>query len=250
VNSSEAPDVQGAVSFACQTGLAALAVSFLISPVARAQDKPRPRVVSSVDQVRLLCTGGVYRGTEMVGVGSREPYLGGLLQGEVLLTTMFTRRLGLDLGVIFGDANPWERSDHFYGRADAAAVTPLVQRDGPRGYSVLVGAGAGFTAGERWWWADARVYPYLLVRFTYLFTREISTFAQATIAPLDTTLVASDWATESRFEAGVGVGLFSAGTRVALASIQGGDPQRTYGDLEVTFYLGIGARFEPRGGKR
>lgn len=207
-------------------------------------------MVSSVDQARLLCTGGVYRGTEMVGVGSREPYVGALIQGELLVTTMFTRRLGLDMALAFGDASGRDGGDHYFARIDAAAVTPLVRRDGPRGYSLIAGAGVGVAGGDRWWWADARVYPYVLARFTYLFTREISTFGQATLAPLDTSLVASDWAVESRFEAGVGVGLFFAGTRVALASVRGGDPERTYGDLEATFYLGIGARFEPRGGKR
>ena len=70
------------------------------------------------------------------------------------------------------------------------------------------------------------------------------TGGSATIAPLDT--VAHTWAVESQFEAGIGVGLFFAGARIALTSIEGGDPDRTYGDLEMGFYVGIGARYQPR----
>jgi len=131
-----------------------------------------------------------------------------------------------------------------------AAVTPIAHRDGPHGYSALLGAGGGLTAGDRYWWAAFRVYPYALARFTYLFTQNISTFAQITVAPVDTSLLANTWVVESQYEAGIGVGLFFAGARVAFTAIQGGDPARSFGDLEMGFYLGLGARFQPTKKKR
>jgi hypothetical protein len=87
-------------------------------------------------------------------------------------------------------------------------------------------------------------YPRSRARFTYLFTTNISTFAQVSLAPIDTSIVASTWVVESQYEAGIGVGLFYAGARVALSAIRGGDPSRTFGDLEVGFYLGLGGRFK------
>jgi hypothetical protein len=227
------------VTFAYRAGLAALACFFFALP-ARAAD------VSSVEQARFIGAFGTIRGTGLVGVGSRSPYLGVVLEGDLQLTVMMKKWIGLDLDLRFGDGGVKTGSgDKYYGRIDAAAVTPLVRRDGPRGYSLLAGVGLGMTAGDRFWWADVRGYPYALLRFTYLFTRNVSTYAQARVSPIDTSLAAHTWAVESQFEAGIGVGLFFAGARVGLSAIEGGDPDRTYGDLEMGFYLGIGARYKP-----
>jgi hypothetical protein len=226
------------VTYAYRAGLGAALVVFS-STLARAQ-------TSSIDQARFIGAYGTIRGTELVGIGSRNPYIGVLLEADIQGTTMIGRRLGIDIDLRFGDGGVKTASgDEYFGRAATAIVTPLVQRDGIRGYSALVGAGLGLTGGDRYWWAAFRVYPYGLARFTYLFTKNISTFAQVSVAPVDTSLAAHTWVVESQYEAGIGVGLFSAGARVALTAIQGGDPARTFGDLEVGFYLGLGARFEP-----
>ncbi len=253
MNAEGASYVNEGVTFAYRAGLAALAVSvFATSALAEDPPKPEaPRVVSSTDLAYLAGVAGIYRGTELVGVGSRQPYVGALVEGDLLFTGMLSRRVGIDLGMSFGEAGVTSSSgDEYFGRMELAAVTPLLRHDGPRGYSLLAGAGAGVTVGGRWWWADVRVYPYALARFTYLFTRETSMFAEAAVAPIDTSLVAHTWAVENRFEIGGSVGLFFAGARVALSSVDGGDPARTYGDLGVSFYLGIGARFAPARGTR
>jgi hypothetical protein len=214
------------VSFACRAGIAAL-VFFFASP-ARAQVSSinrQCRSPSAIDEARFLGAYGLIRGTELVGVGSRSPYLGALLEADIQVTRMVTRRVGIDLDVRFGDGGvKTSTGDRYFGRLDFAAVTPLFWRDGAHGHSLLLGVGAGLTGGDRYWWADVRVYPYAITRFTYLFTRNISTFAQARVAPIDTSLAAHTWAVESQYEAGIGVGLFFAGARVALSAIQGGDP--------------------------
>ena len=225
------------VTYALRAGVAALV--FFSSALARAQ-------TSSIDEVRFIGAYGTIRGTELVGAGSRNPYLGVLLEADIQATTMIKRRIGLDLDLRFGDGGVKSASgDQYFGRAAIAAITPIFQRNGRHGYAAIVGAGLGLTGGERYWWADFRVYPYALARFTYLFTQNVSTFAQVTVAPIDTSMAASTWVVESQWEAGVGVGLFCAGARVAFSAIQGGDPARTFGDLEVGFYLGLGARFGP-----
>jgi hypothetical protein len=179
-------------------------------------------------------------------VGSRNPYIGVLLEGDVQITAMITKWIGIDVDLRFGDGGVKSSGgDAYFGRAATAIVTPIARRDGVRGYSALIGAGLGLTGGDRYWWADVRVYPYGLVRFTYLFTKNVSTFAQVSVAPIDTSMAAHTWVVESQYEAGIGVGLFFAGARVAFSAIQGGDPARTFGDLEMGFYLGIGARFQP-----
>jgi hypothetical protein len=224
------------VTFAYRAGVAALV--FFSSALARAQ-------TSSIDEARFLATYGTIRGTQLVGAGSRNPYIGVLLEGDVRATAMIKRGIGFDLDLRFGDGGVKSSGgDSYFGRAATALITPIVQRDGVRGYSAIVGAGLGLTGGERYWWADVRVYPYALARFTYLFTKNISTFAQVSVAPIDTSMAASTWVVESQYEAGIGVGLFSAGARVAFSAIRGGDPVHTFGDLEVGFYLGLGARFE------
>lgn len=226
------------MTYACRAGVAA-ALVFFSSALARAQ-------TSSIDEARFIGAFGTIRGTELVGAGSRNPYVGVLLEGDIQGTTMIKRWLGLDFDLRLGDGGVKTSSgDHYFGRAAVAAITPLVRRDGRHGYSAIVGAGVGLTGGDRYWWADVRVYPYALARFTYLFTQNVSTFAQVSVAPIDTSLAASTWVVESQYELGVGVGLFSAGARVALSAIRGGDPERTFGDLEVGFYLGLGARFQP-----
>ena len=238
MNQTVASPVHRDVTCLGRAGLAA-ALVFFSSALARAQ-------TSSIDQARFIGAYGTIRGTELVGIGSRNPYIGVLLEGDIQGTAMLTRRVGVDFDLRFGDGGvKTSTGDRYFGRIATAVVTPLFQRDGARGYSAIVGAGLGITAGERYWWADARVYPYALARFTYLFTKNISTFGQVTVAPIDTSLAAGTWVVENQFEAGVGVGLFFAGTRVTLSAIQGGDPQRTFGDLEMGFYLGFGARFQP-----
>ena len=237
MNEKSACLVHRDVNFACRAGLAALV--FFFPALARAQ-------TSSIDEARFLGAYGTIRGTELVGAGSRSPYIGVLLEGDVAVTAMIKRWIGIDVDMRFGDGGVKTRGgDEYFGRAAAALVTPIVHRDGRHGYSALVGAGVGLTAGDRYWWADVRVYPYALARFTYLFTQNISTFAQVSVAPLDTSLAAHTWVVESQYEAGIGVGLFFAGARVAFTAIQGGDPARTFGDLEMGFYLGLGARFQP-----
>ena len=221
-----------------RAGLAA-ALVFFSSALARAQ-------TSSIEQLRFLGAYGTIRGTELVGVGSRDPYLGVLLEADIQGTGMIKKSIGFDLDLRFGDGGvKTSGGDRYFGRAAVAAITPLAHRDGRHGYSALVGAGLGLTGGDRYWWADFRVYPYALARFTYLFTTNVSTFAQVSVAPIDTSLAANTWVVESQYEAGVGVGLFFAGARIAFSSIQGGDPARAFGDLEAGFYLGIGARFQP-----
>ncbi len=246
MNAAVASHVRRDVTLACRAGLAALVV-FFSSATASAQ-VPGPRVPSSTDVVYVTGAFGVYRGTELVGAGSRQPYLGATFDGDLLLTSMITRRLGLDMGLFFGDAATKSGENDYFGRLDFALVTPLARRDGPRGYSVLVGVGAGVTVG-RYWWADARVHPYAMARLTYLFSGSRSIFAEAVVAPIDTSLVAHTWAFENRFDVGAAIDFFFVGTRVGLTSIEGGDPPRTYGDLGVSFYLGFGARIAPaRGG--
>jgi hypothetical protein len=224
------------VTFAYRAGVAALV--FFSSALARAQ-------TSSIDEIRFVGAAGTIRGTQLVGAGSRDPYLGALLEADIRGTAMIRRRLGIDLDFRFGDGGVKSSGgDNYFGRGAVALITPIVQRDGVRGYSAIVGAGLGITGGDRYWWADVRVYPYALARFTYLFTKNISTFAQVSVAPIDTSMAASTWVVENQYEAGIGVGFFSAGTRVTLSAIRGGDPTHTFGDLEVGFYLGFGARLE------
>lgn len=226
------------MTFAYRAGLAA-ALVVLFPALARAQTS------SSIESARFLGAYGTIRGTELVGAGSRDPYVGVLLEADIQITRLFTSWIGVDVDLRFGDGGVKSSGgDEYFGRVAAAAITPLVHRDGRHGYSAFVGAGIGLTAGDRYWWAAVRAYPYGIARFTYLFTRNISTYAQISVAPIDTSLAASTWVVESQYEAGVGVGLFWAGARVALSSIQGGDPTRTFGDLEVGFYLGLGARFQ------
>jgi hypothetical protein len=225
------------VTYACRAGVAALV--FFSSALAHAQ-------TSSIEEARFLGAYGTIRGTELVGVGSHNPYTGVLLEGDIQITRMIKRWIGVDVDLRFGDGGVKTSSgDLYFGRVAAAVITPIARRDGPHGHSAIVGAGVGLTAGERYWWADVRAYPYALARFTYLFTTNVSTFAQVSVAPIDTSMAASTWVVESQYEAGIGVGLFFAGTRVALSAIRGGDPSRTFGDLEMGFYLGIGARFQP-----
>lgn len=51
---------------------------------------------------------------------------------------------------------------------------------------------------------------------------------------------------ENRIEVAAYVGYFSVGARARLTSIQAGDPSRTYGELDMTFFLGIGLRLDEK----
>ena len=198
------------------------------------------RVVSSAERVELRGGLSIARGTELVGFGSRDPYVLPEAWAELALTVLATRRVGIDLQGMYGASQNDEM-----GRFEVAAICPLLERDDPRGYSLLVGAGLGGSFGGRFWWEEVRGYPYTLARFTYLPSRETSIYATWTCAPVDTGIVDRLHAFENRFELAGSVGFFSAGARVALTSVSGGDPRRTYGDLEVGFFVALHVTFTP-----
>lgn len=206
------------------------------------------RQVSSVQLARVDVVGSIVRGSRLVEAGSRDPYVTGTWSIEGLVTTLVTRRLGIDFA--FGCGETALSQNDVFGRVEAAAITPLALRDGARGHSFVVGVGLGASFGDRYWWGNLRGYPYALARASYLFSHRIWLSGQWSIAPVDTSLASGLWTVENRFDVAAGIGLFSAGIRVGVTTIRGGDPERTYGDVEVSFVLGIGARFQTKKGRR
>lgn len=192
---------------------------------------------------------GVVRGTELVDFGSRQPFVEPIVWAELELAVLATRRVGVAFDGVAA-ATSFGRDEAWFGRFDFAALFPLFERDGARGVALVLGAGLGAAFGDRYWWENVRGYPYALARFAWLPTRRTSIWASVSCAPVDTGVFDGRHAVESRFELGGSVGLFAAGARVALTAVAEGDPRRTYGDVEVGFFLALHVPFTPAGRRR
>ena len=227
-----------------------LALATSAAAESRPEKDSNERTLSSVGQARLLGVASIIRGSELVDIGSRQPFFTEALTMEVGATNIASRGpVGVDLELVFGlvgrGGGGFDRN--YWGRFELAGFTPLYRRDGPGGGSWLLGAGIGAAVGDRFWWEMVRVYPYVMSRFTHLFDRTISATVAWTCAPGDSSAISRGlWAMENRFETSLGVGLFAAGIRVGASSVVGGDPQRLYGDFEFGIFLGLGVRFQPR----
>jgi hypothetical protein len=200
-----------------------------------AEDASRPRADESLDLARLSLSGSYFRGTMLAGRGSVRSYQGVGSTLDIDVVRFFHPRLGLEVALqVSPDLLAFGGGGNGYGGMSGAFdVAPIV---GERG-SVTIGAGAGFDVGERYWWSEVRGYPLAIVRARWLPLPELGIHGAYGLIPVTT---GPHRVLENRLEVGFGWSLFHAGVRGAATRVQGGEPERTFGELELGAFIGIG----------
>lgn len=78
---------------------------------------------SSVQQLRLIGYYSLLRGSQMVGVGSREPTFAVALGGEVAWTGFVSKHIGIDGSIDIGESTTTDNA--YYARLESAIFTPI-----------------------------------------------------------------------------------------------------------------------------
>ncbi|HEX7604150.1 MAG TPA: hypothetical protein VF316_21175 [Polyangiaceae bacterium] len=224
-----------------------LAVVALVAAVGDARAEPNApdastaRIPSSVEEVRMAAGGSLVSGSQIEGHGSRRPYLEAAGELDLSAQRFFAPRVGMNFDLTFGPtASKLSTDRQFFARFDLALLAAPLRREGVGGGSLVLGFGAGISGGDRYWWGPLRGYPYFVAKGRWLASRELTFHAAYTFSPVDTAAAKELWAMEHRGELAVGVGLLQTGVRVAVTSVRGGDPYRTYDGAEVGVFIGIG----------
>jgi hypothetical protein len=229
---------------AWRSGLVVVALAASISDAKAEPNSPdalNKRPPSSVEAVRFGVGGSLVSGSQIEGHGSRRPYLEAAGEVDLGAQRFFAPRVGIDFALAFGPtASKLHTDREFFGRLDVALVAAPLRRDGVGGGSLVLGFGTGLSGGDRYWWGPLRAYPYFVAKGRWLASQSLSFHAAYTFSPVDTAAAKELWAMEHRGELAVGVGLLRTGMRLAVTSVRGGDPYRTYDGAELGVFVGIG----------
>lgn len=185
--------------------------------------------------------GSLVSGSLLEGHGSRRPYLDAAGELDLSAQRFFTPHVGMTFALAFGPTlSKLSTERQFFARFDLALVGAAIRREGVGGGSLVLGFGAGVSGGDRYWWGPIRAYPYFVAKGRWLASRELTFHAAYAFSPVDTAAAKELWVMEHRGELAVGVGLLQTGVRLAVTSVRGGDPYRTYDGVEVGVFVGIG----------
>jgi hypothetical protein len=183
---------------------------------------------------RIDLGGSYYRGTELVGYGTRAPYhgLAGALRLEAIRFP--SEWLGLEVDVSLGTTTGIDRQMTF-SLEGAALVAPLRWEGAFRG-ALLVGAGGGLEGAERPSVdEDLRAYPLVLARVRIWPARAVSLHASFRFAPITSNELTTRF---YKLELATGIHWAQIGARLDIEETTGGDPVRTYRELRYGPFFG------------
>lgn len=189
-------------------------------------------------QAKIAMSGGYAWGSKLVGHGSRERYTGGSATLDLEVVNLPWKYAGLELALHTGYAGSGgvqansSRPENF-GRLDVA-FDAVAFRD-PR-FALLFGAGLGGDVNERYWFGGLRGYPFTTVRARFSYAHAQALHASWQFVPAS---LATRSTVEHRFGLDWSHDLFVAGARLAWMKLDGGNPARTYADLELGLSAGV-----------
>jgi hypothetical protein len=198
-----------------------------------------PRARGAIDQYRIDFASDYFRGTTLVGYGSRTAYQGGVLGLDLGLTHFFLSRLGVQVGLHFAALT--SISAELPMSLDAALdVAPMRWRGSVPG-SIVIGGGGAIASvydkvsrgGDK-----ARAAPFALARARIWTGADTMLQAEYIWTPISTSPLALS---SHRAELSVGYGLLAFGARYEMALFQGGDPPRAFSEQRAGLFIGVGA---------
>jgi hypothetical protein len=225
--------------------LPVIAVAVLLTRAAPAQTPDPPKAATAEDRrevnlVRVGLGGAYFRGSRLIGSGTRKPYQGvdGNLYLDVLRFPL--RWFGFEIDLEGGGANA-AGIPMTIGLRLAADFVPL-RWSGTAPGSIILGVGGGLDAGDDRTWIDdtARAYPLLLARLRVFPSRAIGLSAAWHFVPITTSLLLEEKIVlyTNQIEAAMSYGYLQFGARTYLSTAIGGDPRRTYNEARFGPFVG------------
>lgn len=188
---------------------------------------------ASLDQVRGDVGGWYFRGTRMLGRGTRSPYQGGAGTGRLEARWFPWRYVGFEVNLWAGVGHLNAASN--VGLQAAIDVAPL-RWSGPWGGGIMLHAGGGVEFGDRsWLQEEVRGYPLLGARFVLWPAPRWSLRGGWEIAPIATNALRVRL---QRAELAAGYRWGQVGVRASFSDATGGDPVRTYSEMRFGAFFG------------
>jgi hypothetical protein len=183
---------------------------------------------------RIDLGGAYYRGSHLVGHGTREPHHGVLGALRLDVVRFPVSYFGFEFDVLLG-ATPSYENEILAGIEGAALVAPVTWSGASRG-SFIVGAGGGLEGAERPSLdEELRLYPLILARARLFPSDTVSLHVSLRVAPITTnTLTTRLYKTEIA----MGVEWANFGFRLDIEETRGGDPERTYREFRFGPFFG------------
>jgi hypothetical protein len=221
-----------------------ITVAVLLTGAALAQT-PDPKAATAddrraVNMVRVGLGGAYFRGSRIVGAGTRKAYQG--VDGHLYLDVMRfpLRWFGFEIDLEGGGANA-EGIPMTLGLRLAADFVPLRWSGGAFG-SFILGVGGGVDVGDDRTWIDdtVRAYPLLLARLRVFPSRAIGLSAAWHFVPITTSLRLEEKIVlyTNQIEAAMSYGYMQFGARTYISTAIGGDPRRSYNEARFGPFFG------------
>jgi hypothetical protein len=216
------------------------------SPKELARERGQKQEEQDQSLVRLLRVGAAgyyFRGTRLVGYGSREPYhgvSGGLeIQGAhfpLQSAPWFGFEVALRFGAVTG------RQDEYDGSVEAVVLAAPARWRGGWPGSFVVGLGPGLALSRPTWLpAGVQAYPLAVARLRLWPNRGVvSLHAQYRFTPVTTDLLDDLFVQVHDAEVAVGWKALLVAARCRIDVATGGDPVRTYNQVGCGPFIGTG----------
>lgn len=195
-----------------------------------------------VEWIRLGLAGFYFRGTKLVGYGSRKPYhgiAGGLDLTVARFPIQSTPWFGFEIDFRFGGVTLDNDDGPDICLEGAALVAPARWRGAWPG-SFTLGLGGGVSRARPVWLPTAvQAYPLALARLRLWPSRVVSLHAQWRFTPVTTDLVDDLLVQNHEVEVAVGWKALLVAARCRIDEVTGGDPVRTYRGVGCGPFVGV-----------
>lgn len=200
-------------------------------------DLPPARIDTSIDKLRIGLWGSYFRGTKLLGYGTRALYQGGSATLALDGRWFPARHVGFEWALWYSFAHP--SIEPGAGLEAAVNVAPL-RWSGAWGGGLMFAAGGGLAFGKLSWTdQDIRAYPLVGLRFITRPSRDVSLRAAWTWQPISAQR-GELRVHEHQAEVSFGWKFLAIGARGTFSGTAGGDPVRTYAELRYSAFVGAG----------
>ncbi|UQA62240.1 hypothetical protein [Polyangium aurulentum] len=220
---------------------AQVAVATEPSAEERAREKEN-EASALVNLVRYGGSGLYFRGTRLIGYGSRKPYhgvSGGLDIAGAFFLVKSAPWFGFEIGLRFG-AVLLDDDDGPDGALESALLAAPARWHGALPGSFVLGLGGGVSRPRpAWLSAGVGAYPLALARLRLWPSRVVSLHAQWRFTPVTTDLIDDLFVQNHEVEVAVGWKALQVAARCRIDEVKGGDPERTYRGLGCGPFVGM-----------
>ncbi|MBL9022511.1 MAG: hypothetical protein JNL21_09925 [Myxococcales bacterium] len=188
------------------------------------------------NQIRMLLSGSTFSGRSLVGTGSVGRYRLGGASLELEAERVFgVAGFFVDVGGFYIP----DSDELGYVRGEGGAAFGVASWQGAAPGSVLLAAGIGGDYGRYWYAEDGRFYGLASARLRLWPSRDVPLQLAYTAIPAAFTAIDGHHH-EHRVELATGWSLLTFGSRLGFAFTSGGEPHRTFSQVEIGTFVGVG----------